>query len=557
MIFSKISNINLDQTRQKLLTERQMRDTEQRAISSGIVTGLSMMETAGRGVVDALLRAYPHYRHGGHNAVVLCGPGNNGGDGYVIAQLLRKLDWEVSVFQYGNLETLPADAAKNARLWLDSTVTEPLSVLKSGHIAGSDVVIDALFGTGLARPLAADIIGKLDMVANHAKTIIAVDIPSGVSADTGQMLRTDQPENPSSPDLPQCVWPKADQIVTFQRLKPGHLFYQAVNTGGTKMKDTDPKLSLVDLGIESFEPTCGTDKDGNICEGVIHSGGFPPGLSKPNLAHKYQHGHALVFAGGVGQGGAGRLAARAALRVGAGAVTLACPPAALTENAAQLNAVMLTSVATVSDLEKLLGDTRKNALCLGPGMGRSQATRSLICAALKSNRPIVLDADALTSFEDDPQSMFARLHNQAILTPHSGEFARLFPDLVTGKGDADSELNGLESSKIEMARRAAQIAGCPILLKGAVTIIAAPDGRIELSAAIGNRRVPWLATAGAGDVLAGFITGLLARGFDPFEAAKAAAWLHVECARTFGPGLIAEDLPDMLPRVLSNYEATM
>lgn len=555
MTSGTVTRVNFDQTRHKLLTEQQMRDTEQRAISSGHVTGLSMMETAGGGVVDALLQSHPQFLEQGCSAAVLCGPGNNGGDGYVIARRLHQLGWKVTVFQSGNPDKLPTDAAENARLWAQLHSSQPLSNLTALDISDRNVVIDALFGTGLARPLSAEIVAKLDMVAQHARTIVAVDMPSGVSADSGKMLKSAQAETPPTSDAPQLSWPRVDHIVTFQRMKPGHLFLVDAMIKETSVEKTGPVLSIVDLGIEGFEPSGARKPDGADPDHAIYTGGIPARLNKPNLAHKYQHGHAVVFAGGIGHGGAGRLAARAALRVGAGAVTLTCPPAALIENAAQLNAIMLTSIATVAELETLLKDTRKNTLCLGPGMGRGQNTRLLVCAALKSQRPIVLDADALTSFEEDPSSLFVRLHENAVLTPHSGEFARLFPDLVKAEEDAGTGQTGSGLSGIEKARQAAKMAGCCILLKGAVTIIAAPDGRMELSAALGQRQVPWLATAGAGDVLAGFITGLMARSFDPFEAAKAGAWLHVECARKFGPGLIAEDLPDMLPRVLTQVEA--
>ncbi|MGJ8534859.1 MAG: NAD(P)H-hydrate dehydratase [Alphaproteobacteria bacterium] len=555
MTSGTITRVNFDHTRHKLLTEQQMRDTEQRAIASGHVTGLTMMETAGRGVVDALLQSHLSFQGKEYSAAVLCGPGNNGGDGYVIARRLHQLGWKVTVFHYGNPDKLPTDAAENAQLWAQLDRSQPLSELTASDISAQEVVIDALFGTGLARPLGTEIVTKLDMVAQHATTIIAVDMPSGMSADSGQMLKSIQAEIPPAANGPLLSWPRADHIVTFQRMKPGHLFLVDAMAKETSADKTGPVLSIVDLGIEEFEPSNGGKSDDSDPDHPIYTGGIPTGLNKPNLVHKYQHGHAVVFAGGSGHGGAGRLAARAALRVGAGAVTLTCPPDALIENAAQLNAVMLTPIAKVAELEVLLKDSRKNTLCLGPGMGHGQKTRSLVCAALKSQRPIVLDADALTSFEEDPSSLFARLHENAVLTPHSGEFARLFPDLVGAEEAVGTANNGIGLSGIAKARQAAKMAGCCILLKGAVTIIVAPDGRTELSAALGQSQVPWLATAGAGDVLAGFITGLMARGFDPFEAAKAGAWLHVECARKFGPGLIAEDLPDMLPRVLQQVEA--
>ncbi|MFC5738632.1 NAD(P)H-hydrate dehydratase [Sinirhodobacter hungdaonensis] len=264
-------------------------------------------------------------------------------------------------------------------------------------------------------------------------------------------------------------------------------------------------------------------------------------LRKPVEAHKYGHGHALVLAGGVGHGGAARLAARAALRVGAGLVTLLPPQAAMPENAAQLTAVMLAALPDGYSLRGKLQDGRLNALLLGPGLGLPRA-QEMVPAALWAKRATVLDADALSAFAAEPRQLFAQLHENVVLTPHLGEFGRLFPDLA--KALADGVL-----TRVEATHAAADRAGCTVLLKGAETAIAAPTGEAALHLATGARAAPWLATAGAGDVLAGIITGLLARGFPAYEAACTGAWLHVEAARSFGPGLIAEDLPDELPKV--------
>ncbi len=261
-------------------------------------------------------------------------------------------------------------------------------------------------------------------------------------------------------------------------------------------------------------------------------------LSKSSSAHKFSHGHALILSGGVGQGGAARLAARGALRIGAGVVTLGCPPAALLENAMALDAVMTRKVADGKALTEMLRDDRISALCIGPGLGTSDERRSLIAAGLKSGRAMVLDADALTLIGRD-KTLFGLLHPGCVLTPHHGEFARLFPDL-----SAPDTI-----SKTEATKQAAARAGCTILYKGADTVIADPDGKVSVNAATGDQAAPWLATAGSGDVLAGFITGLLARGFAPMQAATTGAWLHTQAARSFGPGLIAEDLTEELPKV--------
>ena len=252
-----------------------------------------------------------------------------------------------------------------------------------------------------------------------------------------------------------------------------------------------------------------------------------------------------------GKGGAARLAARGALRIGAGLVTLACPPDALHENAAQLNAIMTEAVRDQDALRNLLQDQRITGFCLGPGLGTARALELvplvLESTAVCSQQAVVLDADALTAFREDPDALFRQIHENVVLTPHGGEFERLFPDIAARL--AEPPTVGPAYSKVDAVKEAAKRAGCVILLKGADTVIAEPSGRAAINAACYERAAPWLATAGSGDVLAGFVTGLLARGFDPFEAAQSAAWLHVECARAFGPGLIAEDLPDQLPAV--------
>ncbi|MDV7270003.1 NAD(P)H-hydrate dehydratase [Thioclava sp. A2] len=265
-------------------------------------------------------------------------------------------------------------------------------------------------------------------------------------------------------------------------------------------------------------------------------------LDKQVEAHKYGHGHALVLAGGHGKGGAARLAARAALRVGAGLVTLLAPKTAISENAAHLNAIMLECLPDAYSLRGMLEDPRITALCLGPGLGIARA-EAMVPAALRGERPTVLDADAISAFMPDPERLFALLHKDVVMTPHRGEFARLFPDLETA-------LTAGELTFAEATDQAASRAHCTVLLKGPETAIATTAGDVAVHLSRGERAAPWLATAGSGDVLAGIICGLLARGFAPFDATCTGAWLHVEAARSFGPGLIAEDLPDELPKVL-------
>ena len=263
-------------------------------------------------------------------------------------------------------------------------------------------------------------------------------------------------------------------------------------------------------------------------------------LGKAPAGHKYLSGHALVLSGGIGRTGAARLAARGALRVGAGLVTIGCPHGALPEVASQVTAIMCRPLDGAPGLDEALEDERLNALCLGPGMGLGADTQAMVLAALTAERATVLDADALTRFERSPDILFGALHNRAVLTPHEGEFRRLFRDL---------RIEDDVAVRVRSAREAAERAGGTVLLKGPVTVIASPDGRVAVHTPTGPDAVPWLATAGAGDVLAGFITGLMARGISPFDAAGTAVWLHAACARAFGPGLIAEDLPETLPEV--------
>ncbi|NUB42939.1 NAD(P)H-hydrate epimerase [Fertoebacter nigrum] len=517
----------------ELLTSAQMRGIEAAAMASGAVTGLDLMERAGQGVVDALLAMWPDLASGVPRVAVLCGPGNNGGDGFVVARLLRERGWQVEVFAHGAPDRLPPDARANHDRWLALGPVAPLGDLCGGFgKAHVDLVVDAVFGTGLTRALDWDVEQPLADISEwrlkpwrqgHTR-IVAVDVPSGLCADSGR-------------DLGLRL--AADLTVTFHRAKPGQYLAEGPDHCG--------RLVVADIGLppaapRSSQPGEVTLVDARAPRSALKWGG-----------QKYDHGHVLVLAGGVGQGGAARMAARGALRMGAGLVTLGCPPAALIENAAQLNAIMLRRVDDPAALTALLEDRRINALCLGPGLGVERAA-GLLPAALAARREqaavfwpgLVLDADALTALAADP-ALMALLHRNCVLTPHRGEFARLFPDLIE-RLHAEPK-GGPVFSKADATREAARRAGCVVLFKGADTVIADPEGRCSIHAAAYDRPAPWLATAGAGDVLAGFIAGLLARRNPAVRAAESAAWLHVDCARSFGPGLIAEDLPEELPKV--------
>lgn len=495
-----------------LLTAAQMRGHEGAAIESGAVSGLELMERAGRGVFDAVFARWTELARAPARAEVLCGPGNNGGDGFVVARLLAEWGWEVAVFLLADPDRLPPDAHANYRRWSALGPTRPLAeAQETGEAA---LIVDALFGTGLARPLEGAL---ASLVSRRARRCVAVDIPSGLCADSGRVLGAAM---------------RADLTVSFHTAKPGHYLAHGPAHCGA--------LVVTDIGL-SHEPVPGAV---TFCAAPSTTG-----LAKGAGAHKYGYGHALVLTGGAGRTGAARLAARGALRVGAGLVTLGVPRSAQMEVAAQITALMLARVEDGGALTRILEDPRINALCLGPGLG-SERARDLVPAALcHEHQPrVVLDADALTAFEEDPQALFAMLHEGCVLTPHDGEFARLFPDIAHKL--AAPAVTGPAFSRVDAVRAAAARAGCVVLLKGADTVIATPDGKCSLHGAHYDRAAPWLATAGAGDVLAGMMTGLMARGLGPMEAARAAAWLHTEAARAFGPGLIAEDLPETLPQVL-------
>ncbi|MEM7720379.1 MAG: NAD(P)H-hydrate dehydratase [Pseudomonadota bacterium] len=544
----------------KLLTAAQMRTIEQAAIDSGEVTGLELMERAGRGVVEAIFEEWPELRATSHRAVVLCGPGNNGGDGFVVARLLKDWGWEVEVFLHGDPSRLPPDARVNYDRWgeLGEVNAIPNQNLDYNPWA-TDLVIDAIFGTGLGRGIDFDIalsamLPDSDLrYESDCPKIVAIDLPTGLCSDSGRELEGDG------------FW--ADLTVSFHRLKLGHLLSKGPFTCG--------KLTVADIGLPKMDSrnqiatVPSGEASGWMLGGLAvlaanrkplidepaklvigHAGlltKWSETYGQPN--HKYSHGHALILTGGPGKTGAARLAARGALRIGAGLVTLACPPNTLSEVANHITAIMCRALDGVPGLRELLEDDRLNALCLGPGMGLGADTQALVIEALKSKRPTVLDADALSRFERNPDVLLDLTHEKTVLTPHAGEFKRLFPD-IADKLNAPAT-TGPAYSKVDATREAAKRAGCTVLFKGPDTVIADQTGRCSINSSAYERAAPWLATAGAGDVLAGYITGLLARGFGPMQAAETAAWLHTECALSFGPGLIAEDLPEELPKVFT------
>ena len=477
-----------------LLPPAAMAAVDRAAIAMGL-PGPWLMENAGRAVARAVMA-----RYGARRTLVLCGPGNNGGDGWVVARLLHRAGWPVRVASLVPIEALTGDAAQAAARWAG-----PIEALASTSPVGAELIVDALFGVGLARPLDGAALAVIDALAAVSAPVVAVDVPSGLNGATGTVLG---------------AAPRAELTLTFCRLKPGHLLLPGRLLCG--------RTILADIGIPDSLVA-----DHNV---GLHING--PWLWRELLAHrtpdshKYRFGHALVVGGPVATTGAARLAAEAALRVGAGLVSVACRPGSLTTYAARLTTVMTKPVADAEALSGLLADVRYRSVLIGPGAGVGEDTRAMVLATLAAGTPSVLDADALTSFAQARESLFAVLGPHCVLTPHDGEFARLF--------DATGD-------RLSRGRAASAACGAVVLLKGADTVVAAPDGR----AAIQSEAPPWLATAGTGDVLAGLIAGLLAQGMPAFEAAAAAAWLHAEAARAAGPGLIAEDLAPHLAHALT------
>ena len=496
--------------RPELLTPQEMGEADRFAVGAG-VPGLVLMERAGLGVARAATRLA---RTRGCVAV-LCGPGGNGGDGFVAARYLRSWGYPTQAWLLGEANALRADAAEMAARW-----GSEIAPAQDFDPRGADLVVDALYGAGLSRNvdgLAAACVGRINAFAGSGGKVLAVDVPSGLDGETGAVRGS-------------AV--TASATVTFFRLKPGHL----LSSGGGK----PGRLELVEIGIPS-------EALGVIAPQAFANQPMAWRSALPSLgasANKYSRGAALALSGEAAQTGAARLAARAALRVGAGLVTIASPLAALAVNAGHETAVMVAPFEGAAGFARLLEDPRRNAILIGPGSGVGEATRGLVEAALTgaSDKPraVVLDADALTSFAGEANNLAAAIASQGravVVTPHEGEFARLFK----GRDDVTAQ-----PSKLARARAAARTLGAVVVLKGSDTVVAAPDGR----ATIGCDLPSTLATAGSGDTLAGFVCGLLAQGAPAFEAASAAVWLHGACARTLGPGLIAEDLADALPRVL-------
>lgn len=480
-----------------VLTPREMACADQQATAGG-VSGVDLMEAAGRAVAAAVIA-----RWSPRATTVLCGPGNNGGDGFVTARLLAVAGWSVKVALLGELDQLSGAAAYHAALWPGTP-----TALAPECLDGAALVIDAIFGAGLSRPVEGPARATLEALGAAGLPICAVDVPSGLDGASGQL---------------RGIAVAADMTVTFFRRKPGHLLFPGRRLCGD--------LVLADIGVpdsvlEAIAPK--TFENGP----ALWLDRYPWPQAE---GHKYQRGEVLVL-GGPHVAGATRMTARAAMRIGAGLVTLAAPTATWAIDAAALAGVIVSEFQGVDGFSRLLADPRRNVIAIGPGAGIGKSTRRYVLSALATKRPVVLDADAITAFEARSQTLFDAISGPCVLTPHAGEFARLFGKL------------NKTADKLSRTRQAAAQSGAVVVLKGPDTVIAAPDGRAIINA----NAPPQLATGGSGDVLTGFVAGLIAQGLPAFDAAAAAVWLHGAAGSAFGLGLVAEDLPDILPGVLQD-----
>ncbi|MAH84939.1 MAG: bifunctional ADP-dependent NAD(P)H-hydrate dehydratase/NAD(P)H-hydrate epimerase [Rhodospirillaceae bacterium TMED8] len=482
-----------------VLTIEEMYHADKLTIKAGIPS-LELMEAAGRGIASVVMEQWMP-----RPLTVLCGPGNNGGDGYVAARLLMEAGWPVTLAQLGDPGALRADAATNRDRWKGYN-----RAFSTNCIKDSELVIDALFGAGLSKPIegvAAEVIEAINM---HRLPCVSVDVPSGIHGNTGEVMG---------------IAPYATITTTFFRQKPAHLLVPGrLYCGSVRVID----IGILESTLEAINPKI------FVNDPALWGQSFTWPLTD---GHKYNRGHAVI-AGGAEMTGAARLAALAARRIGAGLVTIAAPSRAMSVYAADKPGNLVNCTDDDNAFQDFFTDPRFNAALIGPGTGVNSSTQSKALSMLKARKNCVLDADALTVFADNPKTLFNAIHSPVILTPHEKEFQQLFGEEV--KNNINS------ATKFARASEAAAMSNAVVILKGADTVIAAPNGEAVINAT----GTPFLATAGSGDVLAGMITGLLTQGMPAFKASCAAVWLHGIAAELFGPGLIAEDLIDKIPGTL-------
>ena len=512
----------------KIATAQQMREMDRITIQERGVPSTKLMETAARAVAGAALEAARVYRGGEpRRAVCFCGPGNNGGDGVCTARLLREAGLEVRAFLVGKREKMTADCREMERR-LEAAGGEleefnPNSASFALWCLGADVMVDALFGIGLNSPLRGDALTAVQMMNTCDIPVVSADIASGVEADTGRILG-------------EAV--RADATVTFTLPKAGqYLGEGGLCTGRLVVADIGIPLDLV-LWAEENQFSAVTGEDVYLPR-------------RPRDAHKGDFGRVYLLAGSVGYTGAPVLAARAALRTGAGLVTVGVPEPVWPVAAAKLDEAMphplpagleggLSEAAFAPALERM---SHSDACLLGPGLGRNPETEAVVRRLIQGyHGPLILDADGINALEGHIDVLDSRKGLVTVLTPHDGEFARLGGDLSSG-------------DRLEAARRFAREHACCLILKGHRTITAFPDGNAYVNTT-GN---PGMSRGGSGDVLGGILLALMGQGLSCREAAPMAVWMHGRagdlCAGELGEyGMLPGDLVEKLPQVLRECE---
>ena len=507
-----------------ICSTEEIQKIEHLQIKDDIQVATDLMECAGTKAAESIVEWNQEAQKKSRNHFhVLCGPGNNGGDGFVIARTLFDLGMKVSCWELGNPTGMSSSSALMRSKWLQRGSISPIDRFQKVELKNGDIVVDALFGIGLTRPLDKRCSIIFEKIPPDIP-IIAIDILSGLDSTSGKLL--------SVCDLSDY---KATLTLTFQLAKWGHYLQEGSVRSG--------KIKVLPIGLDRGMREYSTENPPLVELVEANPPDFVVQLDKSGASHKYDHGHSLILSGSQGKMGAAELAGTSALRIGSGLVTLGLPRDALQIHSSKVKALMVTLADKPKDLQDCLQDKRINALCLGPGLGLGRKTREFTNAALESGRNVVLDADALTSFKDNPESLFKQLHEKTVITPHFGEFAKLFPDLANKmKSDNYPVLTAVQTASMR--------SGAIVLLKGRQTVIASPFGKTYLVNGEKFENSSWLATAGSGDVLAGMITGLMARNIAPLKCTVLATYLHLKAASLLGPGLIADDIPNTIAQVI-------